>query len=269
MNTYTGDRTEGLAGGPANESPVSAEAFLDVVRPIIDQVATTQLDAVQAAADVVATAVLDGGVIHAFGTGHSQATAMEIAGRAGGLIPTSRIALTDLVFYGDEDPATVADPTFERDPTLAERLYDAAPIDPRDVFVIASNSGINGSVVGLAQCVKDRGHKLVAITSLQHSARVDSRHPSGKKLTEVADVVLDNGGPYGDAVLPLPTGGATGAVSSITAALLAQLLMAEVVRRLIDAGETPPVYLSANVPDGDAHNNALLDRYAGRIRRGG
>jgi uncharacterized phosphosugar-binding protein len=254
---------------PTTEPTVSAAGYLAVLRPILDTVATTQLAAVERAAGIVADAVLDGGVIHAFGTGHSQATAMEIAGRAGGLIPTNRIALTDLVFYGGADPATVADPTFERDPSLAEKLYDLAPIDPRDVFIIASNSGINGSIVGFAQLVKEKGHRIVALTSLDHSARVESRHPSGKKLTEIADVVLDNGGPYGDAVLPLPGGGASNAVSSITAALLAQLLMAEVLRRLIDAGEVPPVYLSANVPDGDTHNDALLSRYAGRIRRGG
>lgn len=257
------------AAAPGTDPPVSATAYLDVVRPIIDRVATTQLDAVGAAADIVAEAVLAGGVIQAFGTGHSQATAMEVAGRAGGLIPTSRIALTDLVFYDGADPSLVNDPLLERDASLAERLYGTAPIDPRDVFIIASNSGINGSIVGLAQHVKDKGHKVVAITSLEHNARVDSRHPSGRKLVDIADVVLDNGGPYGDAVLPLPSGGAVGAVSSITAALLVQLLMAEVVRRLIDAGETPPVYLSANVPDGDAHNDALLSKYAGRIRLGG
>lgn len=95
-----------------------------------------------------------------------------------------------------------------------------------------------------------------------------SRHPSGHKLADLADVVLDNGAPYGDATLPLPGGGAVGAVSSITAALLAQQVTVEVVARLLAAGERPPVYLSANIPDGDAHNTALEARYAGRIRRG-
>ncbi len=96
---------------------------------------------------------------------------------------------------------------------------------------------------------------------------MDSRHPSGTKLVDHADVVLDNGAPYGDAVLDLPGGGKVCAVSSITAALLAQMLGAEIIRRLIAAGETPPVYLSANIPGGDEHNTALEQRYAGRIRR--
>ncbi|TDE09461.1 sugar isomerase domain-containing protein [Jiangella asiatica] len=248
---------------------VSAAAYLARITELVEQVADTQAEAVERAAELVARAVLAGGVVQAFGTGHSQATAMEIAGRAGGLIPTNRIALFDLVTYGGEDPESLIDPKTERDPSLAQRLYDNTPVEPADVFVIASNSGINGSIVGMAQVAKKNGHPVIAITSLDHSAQVESRHPSGQKLTDLADVVLDNGGPFGDAVLPLPGGGAVCAVSSITAALLAQLLTAEVVRRLIEAGETPPVYLSANVPGGDTHNDGLLRRYAGRIRRGG
>ena len=87
-------------------------------------------------------------------------------------------------------------------------------------------------------------------------------------VARVFDVgTLDNGAPYGDAVLALPDGGTVCAVSSITGALLAQLVGAEVVRRLIEAGEAPPVYLSANVPGGYEHNSTLEERYAGRIRR--
>ncbi|WP_203433524.1 sugar isomerase domain-containing protein [Jiangella asiatica] len=248
---------------------VSAVAYLDVVRETIERVAADEAENVGLAADMGTRALRAGGIVQAFGTGHSQATAMEIAGRAGGLIPTSQIALRDLVTYGGEPLSVLDDPYLERDASLGRRLYDVTPVDPADVFVIASNSGINGSTVGLAEVAKKNGHAVIAITSRLHSAQVESRHPSGLKLTDMADVVLDNGSPFGDAVLPLPGGGAAGAVSSITAALLAQLLTAEMVRRLIEAGETPPVYLSANVPGGDSHNENLLQRYAGRIRRGG
>jgi len=135
------------------------------------------------------------------------------------------------------------------------------------VFVIGSNSGVNGAIVEFARLVKERGHRLIAITSFTQTTDVDSRHPSGAKLIDLADIALDNGAPYGDAVLPLPDGGTVCAVSSITAALLAQLVGAEVVRRLLEAGETPPVYVSANVLGGSERNSVLEDRYVGRIRR--
>ena len=256
---------------PAPEQPqaprVDAQAFLDVLRPLLDQVVERNVQGVQDAAALVAAAVLADGLVQAFGTGHSEALAMEVAGRAGGLVPTNRIALRDVVIHGGADPSVLADGTIERDPALAARLYELAAPSPADVFVVASNSGVNGSTVEMARLAREHGHPVVAITSLAQTDLVPSRHPSGLRLRDVADVVLDNGAPYGDAVLPIPGGGAVCAVSSITGALLAQLVAAEVVRRLLDAGAAPPVYLSANVPEGDEHNRALEARYAGRLRR--
>ncbi len=247
---------------------VDSAAYVTEVRAAMDRVVDTQSEGVRRAAGLIVAGLRAGGVVQAFGSGHSEALAMEIAGRAGGLVPTNRLALRDVVIFGGESPDVLSNGILERDPMIAQRILELAAVDPNDVFVIASNSGINGSVVELARLVHGRGHPLIAITSLEHSGRVESRHPSGQRLADLADVVLDNGAPYGDAVLPLPTGGAVGAVSSITAALLAQLIVAEVVSQLLAAGEVPPVYLSANVPGGDEHNRTLEERYAGRIRRG-
>jgi uncharacterized phosphosugar-binding protein len=248
---------------------VSAAAFADEAAEAIRRVARSQEDAVSAAAELVVEGLRAGGVVQAFGTGHSQALAMEISGRAGGLVPTNMIALRDLVLLGGEPPELLFAEHLERDPVVGRRLYDLADVSPPDVFVMASNSGGNGSVVEFAHAVKEHGHPLIVITSMAHTARVTSRHPSGLRLYELADVVLDNGAPYGDAVLAAGDGDgiAVCAVSSITAALLAQMIVAEVVRAMLAAGETPPVYLSANIPEGDAHNTALEARYAGRIRR--
>ena len=246
---------------------VSADAYVAALRSVLDRVVADTAAEVATAADLVAGALLRGGVIQAFGTGHSEAFTMEVAGRAGGLIATNRIALRDVVLYGDDPREVLADGHLERDPTVAGRLYELAAPHPEDVFVLASNSGINGSIVEFALLVKERGHDLIAVTSVEHSSRVAPRHRSGKRLADIADVVLDNGAPYGDALLPLPSGGSVCAVSSITAALLAQLVVAEVVRRIQAAGEVAPIYLSANVPGGDEHNDVLESRYAGRLRR--
>ena len=212
-------------------------------------------------------AIEAGAVIQAFGTGHSEAFAMEIAGRAGGLIPTNKIALRDLVLHGGLTVEALAGSSLERDPDVVSELWEISPIRPGDVFVIASNSGVNGSVVGLALSAKERGHDVIAVTSLQHTARVRPKHPSGLRLSEVADVVIDNLAPYGDATLALTGGVAVGSVSSITSAFIAQLLTIGVAERMKGEGQVPPLYLSANVPGGDEHNRALEKKYQGRIRR--
>jgi uncharacterized phosphosugar-binding protein len=248
---------------------ISAAAYVQKVEGLVHDVAVSQAEAVREAAALLCGSLRGGGVIQAFGSGHSEAIAMEIAGRAGGLVPTNRLALRDLVLYGGESPGMLGSPELERDPSVARRVYDLAPVQPADAFVMISSSGVNGSVVELASIVKERGHGLVALTSVQHSVEMKSRHPSGLKLLDLADVVLDNGAPYGDAVIPLPEGGTFGAVSTITSALLAQMVVAEVVARLLEAGEVPPIYRSSNVVGGDEHNRALESRYAGRIRRGG
>ncbi|SDZ12177.1 Uncharacterized protein, contains SIS (Sugar ISomerase) phosphosugar binding domain [Micromonospora pattaloongensis] len=246
---------------------ISMQGYVAALRPILDRLVDREAAGIARAADLIAASLRDGGVLQAFGAGHSEVFAAELVARAGGLVPTNQLAVRDLVVYGGAAPRVLDDPKLERDPTIAHQIYALAAPQPRDVFVVASQSGINGSVVELARLVKERGHHLIAVTSVEHTARVPPRHPSGRRLAELADVVLDNGAPYGDALLPLEGGGAVCAVSSVTAALLAQLLTAEVVRRFHLAGEAPPIYLSANVPGGDDHNHALESRYAGRIRR--
>lgn len=246
---------------------VSAAAYTTAIQGVLARVAAAETGAVERAADLIADSLQAGGVLQTFGAGHSEAVAADLAGRAGGLVPTNRISLRDLVVFGGERPEILHNEKLERDPEIAHRLYALAAPRPTDVFVMASQSGINGCVVELALLVKQRGHRLIAITSTEHTARVSPRHPSGRRLADIADVVLDNGAPYGDALLPLPGGGSVCAVSSVTNALLAQLVVAEVVRRMEAAGQVPPIYRSANVPGGDEHNITLESRYAGRIRR--
>ncbi len=242
--------------------------FAEQVRSRLDALAAMAADGgLDVAIDLLTRAIQAGAVIQAFGTGHSEAFAMEIAGRAGGLIPTNKIALRDLVLQGGRS-ADVLGATLERDPSVAADLWAVSTIGPGDVFVIASNSGVNGSIVGFALQAKEHGHDVIAVTSLAHTMQVQPKHPSGRRLCEVADVVLDNLAPYGDATVALQGGVPGGSVSSITSAFIAQLLTMGVAERIAATGQVPPLYLSANIPGGDEHNHTLESAYAGRIRRG-
>src|SRR6478736_3408711 len=238
----------------------AAAVLLDAAQ----KVTSTQTDAIAAAAALIAESVGKGGVVQVFGTGHSRSFAMEIAGRAGGLVPANKISLTDLVFLGGADPASANDPLLERDPSMIGRLLELQGVRAGDVFIICSNSGGNGSTVELATRVKSHGHPLIAVTSLAHTTKITSRHPSGRRLFELADVVIDNGGAFGDSAIKLPRedgGGSTPLAitptSTVTSALIAQMLATEVCGLLLEAGREVPVLISANVPGGDEHNNEL------------
>jgi uncharacterized phosphosugar-binding protein len=110
---------------------------------------------------------------------------------------------------------------------------------------------------------------------MNHTTQIESRHPRGKKLFEYADVVIDNGGSFGDASLQLPVstgGGSQGAItatSSLTGALIAQMLVTEICGLLLEAGRQVPVLISANIPGGDEHNDRLRADYGDRVRTAG
>jgi uncharacterized phosphosugar-binding protein len=248
-------------------APMVIEFATEVSQRLDRLVALATAGGLDAAIGLMTKALEAGGVIQAFGTGHSEAFAMEIAGRAGGLIPTNKIALRDLVLHGSLTTDALGGSSLERNPAIVAELWEISPIESGDVFMIASNSGVNGSVVGLALLAKERGHQVIAVTSLQHTAQVQPKHPSGLRLSEVADVVIDNLAPYGDATLALAGGIPVGSVSSITSAFIAQLLTIGVAERMNSEGGVPPIYLSANIPGGDEHNQALEKKYAGRLRR--
>jgi uncharacterized phosphosugar-binding protein len=242
--------------------------FTNEVSRRLERLASLAADGgLDAAIGLMTRAIETGAVLQAFGTGHSEAFAMEVAGRAGGLIPTNKIALRDVVLRGSLPVDALAGSSLERNPDIVAELWQISPIQPGDVFLIASNSGVNGSVVGMALMAKENGHDVIAVTSLEHTARVPPKHPSGLRLSEIADVVIDNLAPYGDATLALAGGIAVGSVSSITSAFIAQLLTIGVAERLDGDGKVPPLYLSANIPGGDEHNRALEKKYEGRIQR--
>jgi uncharacterized phosphosugar-binding protein len=247
---------------------VTVQRFHDEVvsrlREITDRAEAGEFDVAVA---LIADAVKSGGVIQAFGTGHSESFSMEIAGRAGGFIPSHAMFLRDLVLLGDEaDPAILAGPGLERDADVAGRLWSLYDIRPADVFLIASNSGVNGSIVEMALRAKAAGHSVIAVTSLRHSMAVEPKHQSGKRLGDVADVTIDNRAPFGDATIAIEGAAAqVGAVSSITSAHIAQILAISAAEQLALAGVTPPTYVSSNVPGGDDRNAELRQAYGARI----
>lgn len=249
-----------------DKQAIGLELFWQESFKVLEHIRHTQVEAIRHAALLCADCIEKNGVIQVYGTGHSRAIAMELAGRAGGLVPVNKIDLEDLALYANWSLVRVRRPDIERDLEAGQAILQCYSIEPQDMFLIASNSGTNAAIVEVAQYVKAHGHQLVAITSLAHTQQSTSRHPSGKKLYELADVVIDNCGPFGDALLDLPQGGKACSVSSLAAVLIAQMLTAETIQRLIERDIEPPVFVSYNVPGGIKRGEKLLKQYIGRVR---
>ncbi|EIA19966.1 SIS domain-containing protein [Listeria fleischmannii] len=227
--------------------------FFDKARDLANVLEETQKDNIHEAASLVAEGIMNGGILQAFGSGHSYAAAIEICGRAGGLIPSK------VIF----DPAGGM---YESIEGVGKLLTHRMQAKKNDIFFLISNSGRNPMSIELAEWVKNSGNKLVVVTALDASKASTSRHSSGKLLYEFGDVVLDNKSEFGDAALELP--GLEGKVcgtSSFSAVLLLQQVIYEAVQMMIEKGYTPPVYRSANIDGGYEYNFALEDVYADRI----
>lgn len=236
-----------------------AQKFFDLSNALQDKAYADNEDTLHSAGKLIADSIAADGVLHTFGSGHSQILAAEIERRAGGLVPVSSI----------NDPA---DGWPEQIPGYGARLFQRYAyqyeVQPHDIILVISNSGRNASPIEVAIEAKAAGLQVIAMTSLQMSQATTSRHPSGKKLYELADLVLDNGGLPGDAAIDAP-GFAykVGPTSTMTGALLLNLLSMEIIENLIATGVTPPTYVSQNADGGGAHNEALAKKYRHRIRR--
>jgi uncharacterized phosphosugar-binding protein len=220
-----------------------AEQYLTEALALAGRAVETQLPAVREAAEVVADALSAGNQFWAFGTGHSHVIAEELYGRAGGLAEVRAVLEPGLMLH----EGLLKSSLLERLGGLAEVLLQVNEIRAGDVLLIASNSGRNAVPVEFAVGAREAGAKVIALTSLAHSTAVSSRAPGGLRLFEVADVVIDNCGVPGDALIEVEgSPERTGSTSTMVGALLVQALTVEVVTLLTERGQAPNVLRSLN-----------------------
>jgi uncharacterized phosphosugar-binding protein len=240
-----------------------AQAYFRQAAEALERVAATQAETLGRAAELVVAAIVGGRTLYSFGASHSFMITEELVYRTGGLMLFNPIYPHGMNLFVRPLPATSR---LERLPGLGKELLGTVPAAEGDVLLITSTSGRNAVVIDMALAARERGLTTIAICSLAYSGGVSSRHPSGKKLMDLCDLVLDNGAPYGDAAVEIPGfPQKVGPLSTVTGVALANALVAEVVGRLVAQGHTPPVYMSANLDGGDAFNARLLNENRHRI----
>lgn len=228
-------------------------AYYEAINEQLNNVLAAQKDQMAQVADLWAQSIIADKLVYTFGSGHSRYIAGEVYWRAGGLASVMMI----------EDP-TNGDA--ERVENYAETFMKAYNIQPGDMLFVISNSGINPVPIGVARYGKEAGATVIAVTNLEHSQQGTSRDASGKKLYEVADIILNTMGVRGDAVVGLPgVDWKVGPTSTIVSVSMLNAIVAQTATNLMEQGITPPVLISANVPEGDEHNQALSDKYWQRL----
>ncbi len=198
-------------------------------------------------------------VIHTFGTGHSHMLGIEMFARAGGLGNINAMLDPDtLTSFGAQRSGAM-----EKTSGVSDVIYDSYKIEKGDIMLITSNSGRNAMPIEMAMRCQKEGVYVVAMTNVRQSSSQSSRHPSGKRLFECADCVIDTCVPDGDASMDIG-GIKTGPASSVVTMVLINTIITEAIKIVVSHGKRPYVFQSQNVDGFD--NNAIYKHCEGRVK---
>lgn len=238
------------------------KVYLENIIHLLNKLENTQDNIIDQVADICAECIYNDGMLYFFGTGHSHMICEEPFYRAGGLACIYPILETDLMLHEGASKSS----SYERLEGLGNLVVANTNLTKGDVLFLVSNSGRNCAVIDAAMEAKKRGAITVAITSMDHTTKVTSRHSSGLNLYQVCDYVLDNGGELGDASVELAgLGQKIAPTSSVLDITLVNLILVNTVERLLKKGIKPPVFMSANTDAGDKVNRNVLKTYKYRI----
>ena len=239
------------------------KAYFDNFQSVISKVVDTQSDKLMEGARKLAEAALGGHNIFAFGCSHAGLLALELYYRTGGMALINPVRAPGLCL--DIDPATMTS-QMERLPEYGKVIIDNQPLGAGDVIIIHSVSGRNTVTIDAAMRAREKGAYVIALTSMETTTALKSRHPSGKNLYEVSDLVLDNCGCLGDGALNIPgVMEKVGPTSTAVGAAMLNAMMAQAVEMITAAGGVAPVFVSANLEGGDEHNKKMLSQYKDNI----
>jgi uncharacterized phosphosugar-binding protein len=257
-----------------SEQPSSpAQAYLHAAREILERVENTQVEAIRECARMCGEAILKDGLVHMFGAGHSRMALEEMFPRYGsfpGFHPIVELSVTyhnQVVGANGQRQAMF----IERVEGLGRAILRNFEFGPDDLMWVVSTSGTGALVVDVALEAKRLGMPLIVLVGVEHSRVSDPGHSSGQKLTDIADLILDNCAVAGDAMVridslryPVGPGSTIGNTAIINA------VKCEVARILTEAGQPPHVLTHAHFIGAEASREVFdrsYDDYRRRVRR--
>lgn len=234
------------------------EQVFDTGFSLLNKLKRTQEKPIVDAGKMIAEAHMNGHRFFVSGSGHSHSVTEEFYGRAGGLAFTVPIMTIELTMA--EHPTKSS--YIERLDGYAKILVDLYHVEKDDVVLIASNSGRNAYPVELALEAKEKGAHVIAITNVDHSSKTVSRHSSGKRLMDIADIVIDNCGVVGDSALHLDgMNVAMCPTSSMANAFIVQAISVVCAKELVKCNVEVPVFASLNCDGNEKINDVYFKKY--------
>ena len=247
----------------------AALSYFEKALDLLNQVRELELPAIDRAAEICAASIAQGGLVFLFGNGHSRMLCEEMTPRQGcfpGFVALVELALSNHANIVGTNGLR-APLHLEKYEGYAEEILKGFHFGPHDAFIVISTSGIRPVVVEMAAGARRRGMPVIGIVSRQHSERSPPAHSSGKKLIDVADIVIDNHCPPGDCVFEVEgLDWRTGPVSTVTGAMIINMLRCEVAERLVARGVKPEL-LPSHQFVGDRSAAEQLERFYESYRK--
>ncbi|MFZ0522351.1 MAG: sugar isomerase domain-containing protein [Candidatus Acidiferrales bacterium] len=254
---------------PGSTAGSAALQFWEAAERAIRELKSTQIEAIVAAARMCADTIAHHGLVFLFGSGHSRMMVDEMTPRQGcfvGFYPLVELAVSN--YSAIIGPNGLRAPLYlEKYEGYADEILKGFRFGPDDVFIIISTSGIRPVVVEMALGAKSRSLPVIAIVSRSHCDAAQPAHSSGKKLTDLADVVIDNLSPMGDCAVELNgLDWRTGPLSTVTGSVIINMVRCETARMLVEGGHKP-VMLPSHQFVGNETAEDQLEKFYEAYRR--
>lgn len=241
--------------------------WLANTRAIMDDIERTQADSIQRAAEMMANSIEAERWVHTFGCGHATIPVEEMYPRIGGFVGFHPMIELPMTFF-TRITGEMGIHQFlflERAEGYGDAIVKSYTLDPRDTMWIFSHTGINNVNIDVALRAKEQGLKIIATGSAEQVGA--PRHPSGKTLFELADVVIDTRVPGGDAAVPLMNHfDNVGPVSTMAFVTVVWMTITTVAEILAARGVKLFIHPSHNIP-GDTTARERLDSALAEYKR--
>ncbi len=242
---------------------MSADQYLLEGEKLLEKIRTTQMTAIQKAAQAMARSIAAGRAVHIFGSGHSVISVLDIFPRYGSYPGWHPIMDPRLMWFNITGPGGARELLWlERVEGYVKNVLLSYNLDAQDTFLVYSHGGMNAAPIEIALTAKEKGLTVVAVTSVANRKINQPTHSSGKSLHDVADIVIDNCSPAEDALISVEgMKGKVAASSTLTSVAISMSLVAETTGELAKLDMLPErVFVSPNVPDVPKTNNEQVFR---------
>nr|WSY49456.1 SIS domain-containing protein [Streptomyces sp. NBC_00886] len=237
---------------------------------IVEQLAQSQAEAIEAASQIAARSIAADSVVYTFGTGHSRMPVEEFFPRYGSYPGFQPIAELSMTFHTQVVGANGQRQAMyiERVEGLAAQILANFELRPADSMFVFSVSGLNAVPIEMAIGARKAGLSVIVATSLAETNASEPRHPSGTRLSDHADVVIDLGSPVGDAICAVPgLDVPVGPVSTFTAVAVVNEIKVRVAELLTERGAMPSVITSARLVGAERSEDLFEGAYLDFARR--